>query len=79
MEHLSAEERACLMFLEETIESLEAGDDSGVSNDESDRPLRSLANRMAYINPIGQAKPEGEYEGSHLSQCLEELQDVFLI
>nr|XP_006628454.1 PREDICTED: specifically androgen-regulated gene protein isoform X1 [Lepisosteus oculatus]XP_015197665.1 PREDICTED: specifically androgen-regulated gene protein isoform X1 [Lepisosteus oculatus]XP_015197666.1 PREDICTED: specifically androgen-regulated gene protein isoform X1 [Lepisosteus oculatus]XP_015197667.1 PREDICTED: specifically androgen-regulated gene protein isoform X1 [Lepisosteus oculatus]XP_015197668.1 PREDICTED: specifically androgen-regulated gene protein isoform X1 [Lepisosteus  len=34
LEHLSAEERACLMFLEETIESLELEEDSGLSNDE---------------------------------------------
>lgn len=34
MEHLSAEERACLMYLEETIEALEVQEDSGLSNDE---------------------------------------------
>ncbi|XP_069801466.1 specifically androgen-regulated gene protein [Dendropsophus ebraccatus] len=33
-DHLSAEERECLMFLEETIDSLDNEDDSGVSNDE---------------------------------------------
>lgn len=36
MEHLSAEERACLMYLEETIEALEVQEDSGLSNDEED-------------------------------------------
>ncbi|XP_069560283.1 specifically androgen-regulated gene protein-like [Brachyistius frenatus] len=36
MEHLSAEERACLMYLEETIEALEVQEDSGLSNDELD-------------------------------------------
>lgn len=36
MEHLSAEERACLMYLEETIEALEMQEDSGLSNDEQD-------------------------------------------
>lgn len=36
MEHLSAEERACLMYLEETIEALEVQEDSGLSNDEQD-------------------------------------------
>lgn len=35
MDHLSAEERACLTYLEETIEALETQEDSGVSNDES--------------------------------------------
>lgn len=34
MEHLSAEERACLLYLEETIEALEMQEDSGLSNDE---------------------------------------------
>ncbi|KAM5181184.1 specifically androgen-regulated gene protein [Mantella aurantiaca] len=33
-DHLSAEERECLMFLEETIESIDNEDDSGLSNDE---------------------------------------------
>ncbi|XP_030585390.1 specifically androgen-regulated gene protein isoform X2 [Archocentrus centrarchus] len=37
LEHLSAEEKACLMFLEETIESLDTEEDSGLSNDEPDR------------------------------------------
>lgn len=32
MEHLSAEERACLMYLEETIEALEVQEDSSLSN-----------------------------------------------
>uniref|UniRef100_A0A3B3Y4M8 Specifically androgen-regulated gene protein n=1 Tax=Poecilia mexicana TaxID=48701 RepID=A0A3B3Y4M8_9TELE len=37
LEHLSAEEKACLMFLEETIESLENEDDSGLSHDEPEQ------------------------------------------
>ncbi|XP_069388729.1 specifically androgen-regulated gene protein [Paralichthys olivaceus] len=37
LEHLSAEEKACLMFLEETIESLDTEEDSGLSNDEPDQ------------------------------------------
>lgn len=36
MEHLSPEERACLMYLQETIEALEVQDDSGLSNEEPD-------------------------------------------
>lgn len=36
MQDLSAEERACLMYLEETIEALEVQEDSGLSNDEPD-------------------------------------------
>uniref|UniRef100_A0AAR2K286 Specifically androgen-regulated gene protein n=1 Tax=Pygocentrus nattereri TaxID=42514 RepID=A0AAR2K286_PYGNA len=59
MEHLSAEERACLMFLEETIESLEAEDDSGISNDEYDRLNRSPLTKVAHPSPVSQTKQEG--------------------
>lgn len=41
MQHLSAEERACLMYLEETIEALEVQEDSGLSNDEPDSGLQA--------------------------------------
>ncbi|CAL9704638.1 unnamed protein product [Knipowitschia caucasica] len=37
LEYLSAEEKACLMFLEETIDSLDTEDDSGLSNDEAEQ------------------------------------------
>lgn len=37
LDHLSAEEKACLLFLEETIESLDTEEDSGLSNDEPDQ------------------------------------------
>lgn len=37
LDHLSAEEKACLLFLEETIESLDTEEDSELSNDESDQ------------------------------------------
>ncbi|KAL2090489.1 hypothetical protein ACEWY4_012752 [Coilia grayii] len=52
LEHLSAEERACLMFLEETIEALETEEDSGLSNDEPDHlpALGNLAARMANLS-----------------------------
>ncbi|XP_056131275.1 specifically androgen-regulated gene protein [Lampris incognitus] len=52
LEHLSAEERACLMFLEETIESLDTEDDSGLSNDEPDQlpTLGNLATKMANLS-----------------------------
>ncbi|KAL0157641.1 hypothetical protein M9458_045717, partial [Cirrhinus mrigala] len=58
LEHLSAEERACLMFLEETIESLEVEDDSGLSNDEPDRPSKGLKGKTAQRTSIYQNKPE---------------------
>ncbi|KAM9813455.1 specifically androgen-regulated gene protein [Neosynchiropus ocellatus] len=40
LEYLSAEEKACLMFLEETIESLDTEEDSGLSNDELEHPTK---------------------------------------
>uniref|UniRef100_A0A3P8WMJ4 Specifically androgen-regulated gene protein-like n=1 Tax=Cynoglossus semilaevis TaxID=244447 RepID=A0A3P8WMJ4_CYNSE len=45
MEHLSAEERACLMYLEETIEALEVQEDSGFSNDEPDWSGKTASDR----------------------------------
>ena len=59
LEHLSAEEKACLMFLEETIESLSTEEDSGLSNDEPDRlpTPGNLANKMANLSAsMGQSK-----------------------
>ncbi|KAF6736229.1 Specifically androgen-regulated gene protein [Oryzias melastigma] len=38
LEHLSAEEKACLMFLEETIESLDTEEDGRLSSEESHQP-----------------------------------------
>ncbi|XP_076840403.1 specifically androgen-regulated gene protein isoform X2 [Brachyhypopomus gauderio] len=58
MEHLSAEERACLMFLEETIESLETEDDSGLSNDEPSWPPHTLDTRMGHLASPSPTKPE---------------------
>uniref|UniRef100_A0A4W5ND40 Specifically androgen-regulated gene protein n=1 Tax=Hucho hucho TaxID=62062 RepID=A0A4W5ND40_9TELE len=55
LEHLSAEERACLMFLESTIESLEMEEDSGLSNDEPDPS--SLAAKPGHLS-MGQNKLE---------------------
>ncbi|KAM3935376.1 specifically androgen-regulated gene protein [Leptodactylus fuscus] len=42
-DHLSAEERECLMFLEETIDSLDNEEDSGVSNDELETTEKSTS------------------------------------
>ncbi|XP_008300888.1 specifically androgen-regulated gene protein-like isoform X2 [Stegastes partitus] len=63
MEHLSAEERACLMYLEETIEALEVQEDSGLSNDEPE--LGSQAEKMDQIrvNDISSLTSDGS--GSH--------------
>ncbi|KAM4581823.1 specifically androgen-regulated gene protein isoform 1-T2 [Fundulus diaphanus] len=51
LEHLSAEEKACLMFLEETIESLDNEDDSGLSHDEPER-LPGPGNLAAKLNDL---------------------------
>ncbi|XP_005162472.2 specifically androgen-regulated gene protein [Danio rerio] len=58
LEHLSAEEKACLMFLEETIESLEAEYDSGLSNDEPDCPSNGLKENIAHPTSISQNKSQ---------------------
>nr|XP_046238710.1 specifically androgen-regulated gene protein isoform X2 [Scatophagus argus] len=52
LEHLSAEEKACLMFLEETIESLDTEEDSGLSNDEPDQLPNpgNLATKLANLS-----------------------------
>uniref|UniRef100_A0A3B4ZFS8 Specifically androgen-regulated gene protein-like n=1 Tax=Stegastes partitus TaxID=144197 RepID=A0A3B4ZFS8_9TELE len=47
MEHLSAEERACLMYLEETIEALEVQEDSGLSNDEPELGSQSASTALS--------------------------------
>ncbi|XP_029288365.1 specifically androgen-regulated gene protein [Cottoperca gobio] len=52
LEHLSAEEKACLMFLEETIDSLDTEEDSGLSNDEPDQLSSpgNLATKLATLS-----------------------------
>ncbi|XP_049428850.1 specifically androgen-regulated gene protein [Epinephelus fuscoguttatus] len=52
LEHLSAEEKACLMFLEETIGSLDTEEDSGLSNDEPDQlpSPGNLATKLADLS-----------------------------
>ncbi|XP_032378005.1 specifically androgen-regulated gene protein [Etheostoma spectabile] len=52
MEHLSPEERACLMYLEETIEALEVQEDSGLSNDEPDPGLQADKMGRMRVNGI---------------------------
>uniref|UniRef100_A0A3Q0S3N2 Zgc:158258 n=1 Tax=Amphilophus citrinellus TaxID=61819 RepID=A0A3Q0S3N2_AMPCI len=63
LEHLSAEEKACLMFLEETIESLDTEEDSGLSNDEPDRlpSPGSLTTKVADLSAsMSKSKLDGE-------------------
>ncbi|XP_054472380.1 specifically androgen-regulated gene protein [Anoplopoma fimbria] len=52
LEYLSAEEKACLMFLEETIDSLDTEEDSGLSNDEPDQlpSPGNVANKLADLS-----------------------------
>ncbi|TSL61131.1 hypothetical protein Baya_6402 [Bagarius yarrelli] len=60
MEHLSAEERACLTFLEETIESLEAEDDNGILADGPDHQSRNkMMNKMAHLSAVSQVTSQG--------------------
>lgn len=63
LDHLSAEEKACLMFLEETIESLDTEEDSGLSNDESDQLPNpgNLATKLADLSAsMSKSKLNGE-------------------
>ncbi|KAJ7998649.1 hypothetical protein DPEC_G00207070 [Dallia pectoralis] len=59
LEHLSADERACLMYLEETLESLETEEDSGLSDYEPDCPraTSNVASKTAHLSAsMGQNK-----------------------
>ncbi|KAL7837787.1 hypothetical protein SRHO_G00274980 [Serrasalmus rhombeus] len=61
LQYLSAEEKACLMFLEETIESLDTEDDSGLSNDEAESlPVPgNVAIKTAHLSTsMNQNKPK---------------------
>ncbi|XP_048029190.1 specifically androgen-regulated gene protein [Megalobrama amblycephala] len=76
LEYLSAEEKACLMYLEETIQSLDMEDDSGLSNDESDQlPARgNVANKAAHLSGLNkvpsQDVPKSQFEGPLSSSSL---------
>lgn len=69
LQHLSAEERACLIFLEETIESLEAEEDSGLSTDEPEDRLSvpgGFADKMVQPS-VGQSRMDGTLSGALLT------------
>ncbi|XP_052425942.1 specifically androgen-regulated gene protein [Carassius gibelio] len=79
LDYLSAEEKACLMYLEETIQSLDTEDDSGLSNDESDQlPARgNVASKVAHLSssirlskPPSQDVPKSPFEGPFSSSSL---------
>lgn len=68
LEHLSAEEKACLMFLEETIESLDTEEDSGLSNDEPDQLPNpgNLTTKLADLSAsMSNSKLNGELISGH--------------
>uniref|UniRef100_A0A7M4DV88 Chromosome 1 open reading frame 116 n=1 Tax=Crocodylus porosus TaxID=8502 RepID=A0A7M4DV88_CROPO len=55
-DYLSVEEKECLMFLEETIDSLDAEADSGVSTDETDYAEPSKTWSKREVIPKGKAE-----------------------
>ncbi|KAM8816337.1 specifically androgen-regulated gene protein [Rhynchonycteris naso] len=56
---LSAEEKECLLFLEETIGSLDTEADSGLSTDESEQATTPQSPRaLSIIQPASQGHPE---------------------
>ncbi|XP_026187145.1 specifically androgen-regulated gene protein isoform X2 [Mastacembelus armatus] len=66
MEYLSPEERACLMYLEETIEALEVQEDSGLSNDEPDAGLQAEKMGWTTANDISSFKDESRMAEHHV-------------
>ncbi|KAM9408157.1 specifically androgen-regulated gene protein [Pholidichthys leucotaenia] len=64
LEHLSAEEKACLMFLEETIESLDTEEDSGLSNDEPDQ-LPCPGNLATKVADLSDSMSKTKLRGSN--------------
>ncbi|XP_044067432.1 specifically androgen-regulated gene protein [Siniperca chuatsi] len=58
MEHLSPEERACLMYLEKMIETLDVQEDSGLSNDEPDPVSQAKKMGQIRVNDISSFKSE---------------------
>lgn len=68
LEHLSAEEKACLLFLEETIESLDTEEDSGLSNDEPDQLPNpgNVATKLADLSAsMSKSKLNSEFISGH--------------
>ncbi|XP_043932390.1 specifically androgen-regulated gene protein [Protopterus annectens] len=66
-DYLSAEEKECLIFLEETIESLDTEADSGVSTDENDRVEDSVVKSSvsAQQSPPAKTVPRGDSVQNH--------------
>ena len=67
LEHLSAEEKACLMFLEETIDSLDTEEDSGLSNDEPDQ-LPSAGNLVSKLADLSASMSKTKLNSEFISR-----------
>lgn len=66
LEHLSAEEKACLLFLEETIESLDNEEDDRLSDNESNH----LSNLRKVVNELnGSFASASKLKGKFISRC----------
>ncbi|KAM9859298.1 uncharacterized protein ACBR49_008774 [Aulostomus maculatus] len=74
LEHLSAEEKACIMFLEETIESLDTEEDSGLSNDEPDQ-LPSPGNLATRMAELSASKTKGRLNGPQKYDAMEAIKE----
>lgn len=68
-DYLSVEEKECLMFLEETIGSLDAEADSGVSTDETDY---AEASQLPRARLKKDSAPQGKL-GIGLQPCLQRI------
>lgn len=75
---LSAEEKECLLFLEETIGSLDTEADSGLSTDESEQDAAPQGLRAL---PITQPAPQGKRDrlGRHISQTQKTRTSLWLL
>ena len=60
LQHLSAAERECLMYLEQTIDSLDVEDDSG--NDEP-KTSRWAAEKADHLSNAVEQRGEGNHYG----------------
>ncbi|KAM9612606.1 specifically androgen-regulated gene protein isoform 2-T2 [Trichechus inunguis] len=70
---LSAEEKECLLFLEETIGSLDTEADSGLSTDESEP---ATAPQAAWAQPLTQPAPQAHPEETIFPQAPEPRRDT---
>ncbi|XP_061582910.1 specifically androgen-regulated gene protein [Cololabis saira] len=72
LDYLSAEEKACIMFLEETIESLDAEEDSGLSNDEPDQ-LPNFGNLQTKLADLSASMSKSKFNSSEKPASREQI------